>query len=166
MTRSDPIRALSSAATALAATPQPAAAFRALEQAMQEAIGHRLFTIMRHDRLRARNRRVYSSDPAAYPVSAGKPVDWAHPWARRLLVEGRAWIARDAGDITWAYPDHPKILAMDLASAMNLPVRWNGETIGTVNLLHGAGHYAEADAALGTVFAALALPPLLGMDAG
>lgn len=166
MTRSDPIQALHRAATALADTPQPAVAFGALEQAMQEAIGHRLFTIMRHDRPRALNRRVHSSDPAAYPVSDGKPVDWGHPWARRILTEGRAWIGRDARDIAWAYPDHAKIVAMGLAGAMNLPVRWNGETIGTVNLLHDAGHYTEADAELGMIFAALALPPLLGMDAG
>jgi hypothetical protein len=35
-----------------------------------------------------------------------------------------------------------------------------------VNLLHDAGHYTEADAALGMIFAALALPALLGMDVG
>jgi hypothetical protein len=166
MIRTDPVPALRRTAAALAGAPQPAAGFHALERAMQDTIGHRLFTIMRHDRRRARNRRVYSSDPAAYPVAGGKPVDWTHPWTQHVLVEGQAWIGRDASDIAWAFPDHEKILAMGLASAMNLPVRWNGETIGTVNLLHGPGHYGETDAALGAVFAALALPALLGMDAG
>jgi hypothetical protein len=89
---------------------------------------------------------------------------WEHPWAQRVLVAGESWIGRDEADIAWAYPDHEKIAAMGLRSAMNLPVRWNGATLGTVNLLHDAGHYTEADAALGTVFAALAVPVLLAVD--
>lgn len=132
---------------------------------MGEAIGHRLFTIMRHDAAGGRNRRVHSSDAASYPVSGYKPVNWEHPWAQRLLVEGLPWIGRNAADIAWAYPDHEKIAALGLESAMNLPVRWAGRTLGTVNLLHGAGHFTEADAGIGLVFATLAAPALLMMDA-
>ncbi len=140
--------------------------FAALQQAMAQAIGHRLFTVMRHDPVAGRNRRAYSSDPEAYPVSGFKPVSWDHPWTRRVLVDGQAWIGRDAGDIAWAYPDHEKIAGMGLASAMNLPVRWNGLTLGTVNLLHGPAHFQERDADVGAVFAAMAAPALLAIDAG
>jgi len=131
---------------------------------MADAIGHRLFTIMRHDPAAGRNRRAYSSHPDAYPVSGFKPVDWGHPWAQRLLVDGQAWIGRDAADVAWAYPDHEKIAGMGLASAMNLPVRWKGKTLGTLNLLHQAGHFTEADAALGGIFAGIAVPALLSID--
>lgn len=165
MNRPDPLPPLRQAAATLAAPGQPDAVFAALQQAMGEAIGHRLFTIMRHDPVAGRNRRAYSSDPAAYPVSGFKPVNWDHPWTRRVLVEGQAWIGRDAGDIAWAYPDHEKIAGMGLASAMNLPVRWNGQMLGTVNLLHGPAHFTEADAATGAVFAALAVPALLAVEA-
>lgn len=166
MLRPDPLPSLRQAAAALAAADQPEAIFAALQHAMADAIGHRLFTIMRHDPTAGRNRRAYSSDPRAYPVSGYKPVNWDHPWTRRVLVDGQAWIGRDAGDIAWAYPDHDKIAGMGLASAMNLPVRWAGRMLGTVNLLHGAGHFTEADAATGAVFAALAVPALLAIDAG
>lgn len=164
MTRPDPLPLFHRAAAALAASGQPATLFLALRDAMAEAIGHRLFTIMRHDAAAGRNRRVYSSDPSAYPVSGFKPVDWGHPWARRVLVEGQAWLGRDAADIAWAYPDHEKIAAMGLASAMNLPVRWNGRTLGSVNLLHAAAHFTEADLETGVLFAALAVPALLTVD--
>lgn len=164
MTRSDPAAALRGAAAALAAPEQPGAFFAALQAAMADAIGHRLFTIMRHDPVAGRNRRAYSSDPAAYPVSGFKPVDWDHPWARRILREGLPWIGRDAADVAWAYPDHEKIAGMGLASAMNLPVRWDGKTLGTLNLLHQAGHFTEADAALGGIFAGLAVLALLAID--
>lgn len=164
MTRPDPLPSLRRAAAAVAAAGQPEAFFVALQHAMAEAIGHRLFTVMRHDPVAGRNRRAFTSDAAAYPVSGFKPVNWDHPWTRRVLVEGQPWIGRDAGDIAWAYPDHEKIAAMGLASAMNLPVRWNGRTLGTVNLLHGAEHFTEADATTGALFAALAVPALLAVD--
>lgn len=164
MTRPDPLPALCRAAAALAMPNQPDAFLGALQGAMAEAIGHRLFTVMRHDPDAGRNRRVHSSDPAAYPVSGFKPVAWDHPWARRLLVEGLPWIGNGAADIAWAYPDHEKIAGMGLAGAMNLPVRWNGRTLGAVNLLHDAGHYTDADAVTGAVFAALAVPALLAVD--
>lgn len=165
MTRPEPMPSLRNAAAALAAAGQPEIFFAALQQAMADAIGHRLFTVMRHDPVAGRNRRAYSSDADAYPVSGFKPVTWDHPWTRRVLVEGQAWIGRDAGDIAWAYPDHEKIAGMGLASAMNLPVRWNGRTLGTVNLLHDAAYFTEGDAAVGSVFAALAVSALLAIDA-
>lgn len=160
----DILACLRSAATASAAPGQPDASFRALEAAMQAAIGHRLFTVMRHDPSAGRNRRAYSSDPAAYPVSGFKPVVWEHPWAERVLRRGEPWIGRDAAEIAWAYPDHERIAALGLASAMNLPVRWNGCVLGTVNLLHAAGHFREDHAALGMIFAGLAVPAFLAID--
>jgi hypothetical protein len=160
----DTLACLRGAAAASREPGQPDASFRALEAAMQAAIGHRLFTAMRHDPSAGRNRRVYSSDPAAYPVSGFKPVVWEHPWAERVLRRAEPWIGRDAADIAWAYPDHERIAALGLASAMNLPVRWNGSVLGTVNLLHVAGHYRDDHAALGMIFAALAVPALLAID--
>jgi len=165
MTRPDPLPFLATVAAASAGPGGAEAVFAALERAMGEAIGHRLFTIMRHDPLARRNRRVHTSDPAAYPVSGFKPVDWDHPWTRRVLTEGRPWIGRNAADIASAYPDHEKIVAMGLGSAMNVPVRWGGRTLGSVNLLHAESYFTEADSETGTIFAALAVPTLLGMDA-
>lgn len=165
MISADPVPAIRAVVDAQAAAGQPGTLFSALQAAMGQFLGHRLFTIMRHDPAAGRNRRVHSSNPGAYPVSGYKPVDWQHPWAQRLLVLGQPWIGRDAADVAWAYPDHEKIAALGLASAMNLPVRWAGRTLGSVNLLHEAGHYADRHAELGMIFAALAAPALLTMDA-
>jgi hypothetical protein len=165
MSLTDPLMALSRVAAASALPEQPQALFAALQSATAAAIGHRLFTIMRHDAAAGRNRRAHSSDPAAYPVSGFKPVSWDHPWTRHVLVEGKAWIGAGPADIAWAYPDHEKIAALGLSTAMNLPVRWAGRTLGTVNLLRDAHPFTEADAALGTLFAAHAVPALLLPDA-
>jgi hypothetical protein len=164
MIDAEPLAALRSAAEALPLPDQPGPFLDALQAAMAGAIGHRLFTVMRHDPVAGRNRRVHTNDADAYPVSGFKPVNWEHPWTQRVLVEGRCWVGQGPADIAWAYPDHEKIAAMGLGSAMNLPVRWNGRTLGTVNLLHDAGRLREADAALGALFAALAVPALLAID--
>lgn len=164
MTRPDPFPFIAAVAAAVAAPGGAHAVFATLESAMRQAIGHRLFTVMRHDPAAGRNRRVHTSDAAAYPLSGFKEVDRGHPWTRQVLLEGHPWIGRDAADISWAFPDHAKIAAMGLGSAMNLPVRWRGQTLGAINLLHDAGYYTEADGAAGMVFAALAVPALLGMD--
>lgn len=166
MTRPDPLPPLRDAARAIAGAAAVEEGFAALQAATATAIGHRLFTVMRHDAAAGRNRRAFSSDPAAYPVSGFKPVTWDHPWTRLVLVQGQAWIGRDGADIAWAYPDHAKIAVMGLASAINLPVRHAGRVLGTINLLHGPGHFTEGDADVGLIFAGLAVPLLLGMDAG
>ncbi len=164
MTSLDMLPALARAAAALALPDQPGAVFAVLQAATQDAIGHRLFTIMRHVAAAGRNRRVHSSDPAAYPVSGYKPVNWEHPWTQRVLVGGTPWIGAGPADIAWAYPDHEKIAAMGLTTAMNLPVRWNGRMLGTVNLLRDGAPFTEADAATGAIFASLAVPALLAAD--
>ncbi len=42
-----------------------------------------------------------------------------------------------------------------------MPVRWNGRTLGALNLLDRAGHYTEAQVPTLMLFAALAVAPIL-----
>ena len=53
-------------------------------------------------------------------------------------MEGRAAIEA-------AFADHALILAAGCGSCLNMPVRVDGRTIGALNLLHVAGHYAGTD---------------------
>lgn len=157
----DPWPPMIRAADALASCTGAAAFFAELRQAMGAAIGHRLFTVMQHDPVAGRNRRVFSSDPANYPLAGFKPVDWAHPWTRQVIVEGRAWLGAMPADIAWAYPDHEKIIALGLGSAMNFPLRFAGRTLGSVNLLDAPGRYGQGACDRGRVIAALATPWLM-----
>lgn len=127
---------------------------------MASAIGHRLFTIMRHDGAAGRNTRIHSSHPVEYPTGGAKPVRHS-AWTQQLLVEGRPFIGRDADAIRAHFADHATILALGCESVLNLPVLWNGQVLGTVNLLHRAGHYAPHHARIGMALAARAIPALL-----
>ena len=53
-------------------TGDPQAIFRAVETLSAEVIGHTLFTIMQFDAARSEVERVYSSNPAVYPVGGRK----------------------------------------------------------------------------------------------
>jgi hypothetical protein len=135
---------------------------RALCRDAQALLGHRLFTVMLHESALARNRRVFSSDPARWPVGGWKPVrDSA--WSQRLFAEGLPFLCRTPSEIRATFPDHEAILALGLGSALNLPVRAAGRTLGALNLLHVEGHYTAADAQRGAALAMRALPVLGGL---
>ena len=155
--------AASRAVIAAHASPdQPGATFRALDAALAEAPGHILFTILLHHPAARESERFYSNRPAEYPVGGRKPVTDS-AWMRRVIHGGQPWIGHGAGAIREAFFDHAIILALGCGSALNMPVRWRGETLGTLNLLHRAGHYAEADIPHVALLAHLALPALMGI---
>jgi GAF domain-containing protein len=163
--RVDPLLHLEAVARAVMEVGQPEPAFRALDRAMGAVIGHTLFTVLLHHPGARESERRYTNQPAAYPVGGRKPVT-ASPWTERLFVERQPYIGRDAEDIRQVFFDHALILSLGCASVLNVPVVWDGRTLGTINLLHEAGFYDEGDVPVGQTFAALAAPALLELTRG
>lgn len=139
---------------------QPGATFRALDAALAGAPGHRLFTILVHHPATRQSERFYSNRPGEYPVGGCKPVTDS-AWMQQVIHGGQPWIGGDADAIRWAFYDWELILSLGCESCLNMPVRWRGETVGTLNLLHAAGHYTPADLPGVRLLAHLALPALL-----
>jgi len=141
---------------------QPETGLRALDLGMAAVIGHKLFTVLlNHPRAQESERR-YTNQPAAYPVGGRKPVS-PTPWTERLFVARQPYIGKTAEDIRSVFFDHELILSLGCASVLNVPVVWDGRTLGTINLLHEAGWYDEVDVPVGQLFAALAIPALLDL---
>ena len=144
------------AATALAAKVADAAGAEAVyslvSAAADDLIGHRLFTVMAFDAPAMQVQRIYSSNPGAYPpgVAKGKRDTW---WGRHVLEEGHSYIGYDADDIRAHFVDYEIIFGLGCESILNTPVRLHGRTIGTMNLLHEAKFYSEADAPAARVLA-------------
>ena len=57
--------------------------------------------------------------------------------------------------------DYELIWSLGCESVLNMPVRWAGQTLGTLNLLHRAGHYDESHLPQVRLLAALAVPGFL-----
>jgi hypothetical protein len=159
----DPEPHLQAVAAALGQPGQPGVTFLALERALGATLGHRLFTLLRYDPGANESQRIHTSHPAAYPVGGRKTVQ---PTAWTACVFGRRepFIGRTADDIRAAFPDHELIRSLGCESVLNLPVLHDGQVLGTVNLLHEAGWYDEADLPLGRIFAALAVPVFLSEE--
>jgi hypothetical protein len=155
--RPDPLPHLHAVAAALAAPGQPGALFAALDRAMAGAIGHKLFTVLLHHEDSRESERFYTNQPAAYPVGGRKAFNPTF-WAQQVIVERRPYIGRTEADIRAVFFDHALIHSLGCDAVLNLPVVHDGKILGTINLLHEAGWYDEADVPSGLLFAALAVP--------
>lgn len=151
---------LAAVAAAAAQPGQPETLFRALDAALAGTIGHKLFTILVIHPGAKESQRYYTNQPQAYPIGGRKPITGSW-WFQHVVFGGEPWIGQDHADVQRAFYDHELIRSLGCESALNIPVRWNGATLGTLNLLDAAGHYTPAHLPAARLFAALAAPGLM-----
>ena len=135
----------------------------AIDRALGEGIGHKLFTVLVVNWDAQENQRCYSSLAAAYPVGGAKPIT---PGSLDAVLAGRCRFLDTYDAIAAVFPDHALIRSLGCESCVNIPVRWDGRTIGMLNVLHEANWYTEADVPTFAIFAALAAPALQQVIAG
>ncbi|MGJ7580415.1 GAF domain-containing protein [Variovorax sp. RHLX14] len=128
--------------------------YRAVEAALGELVGFRLFTLLRVTPMRDGLERMHSSDLRTYPAGGVKPVA-DDPWLQRLLVDNRPSLSPDAHAVRQNFPDAEAIFALGCESALNVPILFQGRILGSMNLLHAAHWFRPSDAALCQPFAAL-----------
>ena len=113
-------------------------AFTQLEQALLDDIGFRLFTVLLVDLPDV--VRVHSSNPEDYAVTGRKRMG-PTPWGAHVIEDGKSWLGLTSRDLEWAFPDHALIASLGCGCCINIPVRHDGRTIGTLNLLDAEGRY-------------------------
>jgi len=160
MTRADPAPHLAAIADATRAAGQPQASFSAIEKASAETIGHILFTVLLRHEATGEAERFWTSHPEAYPVGGRKPLNPTF-WTEHVLKHQRAYLGTDYEAVKAVFFDHELIRSLGCESVLNIPVVWNGRTLGTINLLHQAGWYRKSDVPLAWTIAALAVPACL-----
>lgn len=160
MTRPDATPHVAAVTAAQGIADQPSASFRAIDAALAATTGHLLFTILVHHVALKQSERFYSNMPKEYPVGGRKPVT-SSAWMQKVMFEGVPYIGHTREDIKEVFYDYELIWSLGCESVLNMPVRWNGQTYGTLNLLHRAGWYSETDIANVRLFAQLALPGIL-----
>ena len=163
MTQTKETLALSDIAAILDSTARdrdPQTSLRAIDALAQRIFGHKLFTIMRHVAASNEVERLYSSNPAAYPVGGRKQKQGTR-WGRIVLDEGKPFIARNEDELRASFPDHELILSLGIGSIMNIPVMFKGQCVGTMNVSGEAGQYGEADVRPGRILGGLLVPFML-----
>ena len=150
---------LAEAAAALAMAGQPQAGFAALDRTMNQAIGHKLFTILLFHSGSGEAERFYTNQPQVYPVGGRKPLNPTF-WTDHVLRGQQSYIGSTYDDIRAVFFDHELIRTLGCESVLNIPVVFGRQTLGTINLLHEADWYKDAHVRMGSLFAALAVPGL------
>lgn len=117
--------------------------FRTLDQRLQDNVGHRLFTVLVLNWGADQNQRCYTSRPDAYPLSSPKPIDRNGLVFKHTVAQGQPLISPDREACRKAFFDHELIASLGCESAVNVPVVWDGQVLGTLNLLHQSGWYRE-----------------------
>ncbi len=151
------------AITAAAAADTVPTRLAAIDAALAAGIGHKLFTVLVLNWEKGENQRYYSNLPDSYRDGGAKPINKS---SASSVLEGQCRFLNDYNDIKAAFFDHELIRSLGCESCVNVPVRWNGKTIGMLNALHEAGWYTQADVPELSAYAALAAPALLEIIAG
>lgn len=154
--------ALKNLASVLGSEQSAMAKFAAAELTAKEAIGHRLFTIMAFHADSVEVERLYSSNQEAYPPG-GRKQKRDTAWGQQVLERGEPYIGSTAHDIRANFNDHEVILGLGLESVLNVPIKFEGQTIGTMNLLHDENYYDISHLAVATEIATILAETLVGV---
>lgn len=156
----DGLAALTELAATLRAPLDRAAQWQAIAAGLQRAFGWTVFSINRYDAATDETERVYSTEPQTWAVG-GRKQRKTSGWSERVIDRGEIHVGSTFADIEAVFSDHAQIAAHGCAAILNIPVRYNGTTLGALNLMHQAHHYDGCDRALALAFAALAAPVFL-----
>lgn len=138
-----------------------ASSFGELDLALSRFPGHRLFTVLAIDWSRNENRRIYTSAPQTYPCGSAKPLRRDNQYFQDVIEAGKARFCLEREACRRAFPDFDLFEKLGCESAVNVPIRSGGATIGSLNLLHASGWYRpDMESAL-IPFAEAAAPILL-----
>ncbi len=125
----------------LGAPGQPASYLDGLVELYQRDVGWKMLTLMTFDDVGAVASRVYTTDPANYPVSGRKAMT-GNGWTEQVLHRQEVFVANTHEEFRPHYTDWEKLRDLGYGAAVNFPVVVDGHTVGTVNLVAEAGFYA------------------------
>jgi hypothetical protein len=135
---------------------QPETTFRALADALQALVGHKVMTVLKLDERALRSIRLFSSEPS-YPPGGVKQHQ-PGVWSEAIVGRKTYFIAPTMDDVRLAFFDYGGIAAAGCGSVLCLPVLYDGHCLATLNLWHASGHYDRAAAELALPFAGFLIP--------
>lgn len=116
--------------------------FNSLDNILNDFIGHKLFTILKFDKINSKLERIYTSNPREYPLQGKKDVI-RNFWQVQVLEKGIAYIGYNSQDIENSFSDFDLIKKLGCSSVLIIPVKSGGNIKGSVNLLHEESWYSN-----------------------
>lgn len=124
------------------AETKPGRIFPELHRLFDSMVGVTLFTCSRFDLKAGTAERIYTSDESSYPLTGMKSIT-PNRWTEIVLDNRQTFCAETIEDLRDVFPDHEKIEALGLGSAINIPAFVCGQILGTVNLLNVNNSYSS-----------------------
>lgn len=157
MTQTSTLAPWAAHARALAQAEDRAAQWQVVSALLAEAFGHQLFTALLYLQEHRLMKRLYTSDESISPLGGFKATGNG-PWSRHVLEQGLLYVASDEDDVRSVFSEAPMLIERGLQSAFNIPVRYQGRVIGSLNLLAGRKAYDHADRDLAALIAGMCTP--------
>ena len=118
--------------------------FNSLNKILNDFIGHKLFTILKFDKINSKLERIYTSNPKNYPLQGKKDVI-RNFWQVQVLEKGNVYIGYNSQDIKNSFSDFDLIEKLGCSSILIIPVKSGDNIKGSVNLLHEESWYSDYD---------------------
>jgi transcriptional regulator with GAF, ATPase, and Fis domain len=132
--------------------------FEDLSCSLLREFGYKHFTILVFDSSSNSLCRVFSTNPHIDAVGGRKRAKETY-WVQQVLRQGQILRASTREELEKLFP-HSPIFDIGCASVMNIPVRADSVTIGSLNLLGETCQYDVADLTLAQCFAKKCVDPL------
>ena len=116
--------------------------FNSLDNILNDFIGHKLFTILKFDKINSKLERIYTSNPREYPLQ-GKKYVIRNFWQVQVLEKGIAYIGYNSQDIKNSFSDFDLIKKLGCSSVLIIPVKSGDNIKGSVNLLNEESWYSN-----------------------
>jgi hypothetical protein len=100
---------------------QPNALLAKLDRALEQTVGHKLFTVLVLNEEVGQNQRYYSNQPKAYPVGGSKSIDRSSAFYRDIVLTGKPRICFNYEDIKRSFFDHELIRSLGCEKCGQLP---------------------------------------------
>lgn len=143
-----------------AKTTDPAAVWAEADRIIAATIGYKLLTAFRYVEANTQVERIYSSDPATYPVGGRKAIV-EYPVNQAALARGETFLAADEAAVRSTYADWPRILSLGIGSILNVAIRHGGRNLGAINISHEAGWFGPGRVRDARIIAGLLVPCVL-----
>lgn len=150
-------------AMTISAAAPPDAVYARVAGLVAETVGFKLLTVLRFVEATEEVERLYSSDPAAYPVGGRKQLKTINK-DHSLAASGEIFLAANEAQVRRTFPDHGLIFSLGAGAVLNAPIRHQGRRLGTLNCCGLANSYGPGPIDNAKILANVLVPTLLAAE--